>query len=159
MSNQAKKFEPEIIKRSGELRTQLDTEVAVASRGSKMGNPHREDLKAQLKRRRVPRRAVRSSVGILYQGRYQVATCFEIGEGGMLIASNEKLKENDSVVVTLLIPGVINGVMIGKVVYAMASEIQEHARYGIMFEKIDFETKRTIRNFVASATSYVMGGE
>ena len=41
----------------------------------------------------------------------------------------------------------------------MSSEVQKHARYGIMFEKIDFEMKRTIRNYDASATNYVVGGE
>ena len=117
-----------------------------------------DELREQLKRRRVPRRPVESPVGILYRGEYQVATCFEIGEGGMLINSTAKIKQDDSVVVTLLIPGVMDGVMIGKVVYAMASEKQEHARYGIMFEKIDFEVKRKIRNYVASATRYVVGG-
>lgn len=153
--SEAKKHEPQTLKKSV---TEIAPVVNIKrseGRATRLDESTIEDLREQLKRRRVPRRHVHSSVGILHKGIYQVATCYEIGEGGMLISSLAKLSDNDLVVVTLRIPGVMNGVMIGKVVYAMASEKQEHARYGIMFEKVDFEVKRKIRNYVASATSYV----
>lgn len=154
MSDGAKKFEPE------EIKTEAPEPLFKKSefRAPRMDEAATDELREQLKRRRVPRRPVKSAVGILHKGIYQVATCYEIGEGGMLIASDVKLEKDDNVVVTLRIPDVMNGVMIGKVVYAMASEKQEHARYGVMFEKVDFEMKRKIRNYVASATNYVVGG-
>ena len=156
MSDEAVKHEPKVIALDN-LKEDISKPEPV-NKAPRLKDVGVDELREQLKRRRVPRRPVHSPVGVLYKGEYQIATCFEIGEGGMLINSNVKIQQDDSVVVTLLIPGVMDGVMIGKVVYAMASEKQEHARYGIMFEIIDFEVKRRIRNYVASATNYVIGG-
>lgn len=155
--SEAKKHEPQTIKKAFVAAPEV-TVKRTEIKATRLNESTLEDLREQLKRRRVPRRTVHSSVGILHNGIYQVAACHEIGEGGLLISSLAKLAEDDRVVVTLRIPGVLNGVLIGKVVYAMASETQEHARYGVMFDDVGFEVKRKIRNFVASATSYTLGG-
>lgn len=106
------------------------------------------------KKRRVPRRSITARVGVLYKGQYSVCHAVEIGEGGMLFSSFDDIQKDDRVVVTLRIPDVLQGVAIGTVMYTVEGKrIGEPHRYGIQFDKIEFDLKRKIRNFVASSST------
>jgi hypothetical protein len=106
-------------------------------------------------RRRVPRRAIKNRAGLLHRGHYCVGSALEIGEGGILVTSAAQMVEGDRVVVTLRIPEVLQGVMTASVAYVLRDPAGVDNKYGLQFESVDFEIKRKIRNFVASATHYV----
>ena len=107
----------------------------------------------QTGRRRVPRRPIHRKIGVLVAGEYFLATSYEIGEGGMLIDCPVPLNKDDKVVVTMRVPGLMQGVMLAKVVYSLASQSEfEPQKYGLSFENIEFEVKRQVRNFVAANT-------
>lgn len=103
------------------------------------------------KRRRVPRRPIERKIGLLVAGQYALSKVYEIGEGGALIESPFPLKQGQRAVISFRIPGVLNGVVLSRVVYVLQpKEAGEGLRYGMQFEQIEFDLKRKIRNFVAS---------
>lgn len=113
-----------------------------------------------VKKRRVPRRAIQARIGLLVHGRYSLSWAHEIGEGGMLISSEEILKPGDRLVITFRIPNILVGVMLGSIVYAMPDKTGGTShRYGIQFEKVDFDVKRKIRNYVASGNAVGKNGK
>ncbi|MCC7404788.1 MAG: PilZ domain-containing protein [Bdellovibrionales bacterium] len=101
-----------------------------------------------IRRRRVPRRTFLARVGLLIGGEYQLGRCFEIGEGGMLLACVGSLEVGRRVVVTFRIPGSGHTVVRGEVRYIQPGT----GRIGIEFLNLDFNMKRAIRTFVASKT-------
>jgi Tfp pilus assembly protein PilZ len=105
------------------------------------------------KKRRVPRRAIHARIGLLVHGNYTLSWAFEIGEGGMLIETENNLKVGDRVVITFRIPDVMHGVMLGSVAYVLPNKA------GIQFEKVDFDVKRKIRNYVASSNAISRKGD
>lgn len=115
------------------------------------------------KKRRVPRRAIHARIGLLVHGKYTLSWAHEIGEGGMLISSTETLKPGDRLVITFRIPDVLHGVMLGSIVYVLPEKVNingvEETKYGIQFEKVDFDVKRKIRNYVASSNAVTKKGE
>ncbi len=122
-----------------------------------MGTVDADQMKSlyskQTARRRVPRRAIHQSVGLLISGEYFLGKAFEIGEGGLLIESPVPLNVKDLLVVTVRIPGVFKGSLLAKVIYVLAPKNPgEQTRFGVSFEKIEFEMKRQIRNYVAANT-------
>ncbi len=114
-------------------------------------NKDASNLNSGVGRRRVPRRAVNSNIGILASGQYVISSAVEIGEGGMMIESECELQAEQMVVATIRIPGVIQTSLMCKVLYVLQA-CQEHPRprYGLQFLNIEFDHKRKIRNFVAS---------
>lgn len=100
------------------------------------------------KKRRVPRRELDARVGLLVAGKYTLAQAHEIGEGGLLLESSVPLKKDDRIVVTLRLPGILSGVVLATVIYQT-----KDGYYGLSFEKIEFDLKRKIRNYVASSTA------
>lgn len=152
MSDDAVKFDPKVIRTEAPVPPSAKAKPAAPRKGAS------EDPFAQTgEKRRVPRRPINNPVGVLYRGSYRLGQAFEIGEGGMLLATDFKLEKGDEVVVTLHIASLMSGVMIGRVVYEVPGDSLTKAKYGIAFETISFEMKRKIRNFVASATNYVVG--
>ena len=104
-------------------------------------------------RRRVPRRPMRRRIGILVAGEYYLATSYEIGEGGMLVDCSVPLNKDDRLVITIRMPGVMQGVIMSKVVYILQpASKDEPIKYGLVFENVEFELKRQVRNFVAANT-------
>jgi hypothetical protein len=105
----------------------------------------------QVARRRVPRRPIQIAVGLLAKGIYYISRAHELGEGGMLIESQNPLGIGQHIVVTIRIPGILQGAIVCKVDYELAATIKGAAnRYGVLFEDVEFDLKRKIRNFVAS---------
>lgn len=103
-----------------------------------------------LKKRRVPRRAYESSIGLLIRGQYTISRAYQIGEGGMMIASPVKLVQGQNVVVTFKLPQVSPTVVRGVVRYELSEEqCQGDYRYGIEFINLGFLEKREVRNYVA----------
>lgn len=109
-------------------------------------------------RRRVPRRPIDINIGVLAKGTYYVTKGIEIGEGGMLIECPQRLEKGQLAVVTIRLPGVLQGAMLCQVVYILESlDKSSPNRYGVQFENIEFDVKRKIRNFVASSSgSYIV---
>lgn len=71
----------------------------------------------------------------------------------MLIDSAIPLNKEDRVLVTIRVPGIMQGVMLAKVVYSLSPPSKdEPIKYGLSFEKIEFEVKRQVRNYVAANT-------
>jgi PilZ domain len=102
-------------------------------------------------RRRVPRRAIQARIGLLVGGQYYIAKALEIGEGGMLIESPVPLAANQRTVISFRIPGVVQSVILSRVVYVLeANTAGGKTKYGMQFDKPEFDVKRKIRNFVAS---------
>lgn len=100
-------------------------------------------------RRRYPRRNFTRPVGCLYRGGYSVLEAGEIGEGGMLIYSQEILPKQDRLLVSFILP---SGTFI-----SIKAEIVNHTKklgdgrqaHGISFLNLPFQLKREIRTFVA----------
>jgi Tfp pilus assembly protein PilZ len=116
--------------------------------------------KAAPLKRRVPRRAINARIGILVHGNYSLTWAHEIGEGGMLISSEENLKVGDRLVVTFRIPEIVDGVMLARVVYTLPDKTgKPGGRYGVQFDKVDFDVKRKIRNYVASSNEVTRKSE
>jgi hypothetical protein len=102
-------------------------------------------------RRRVPRRGIDMHVGLLISGTYYLANAYEIGEGGMLVDSPVPIAENQRIVISFRIPGVLYGVILSRTVYILKpKKAGDKMKYGVQFEQVDFDIKRKIRNFVAS---------
>lgn len=102
-------------------------------------------------RRRVPRRTINVSVGVLRQGEYRIERAKQLGEGGMMVSSERALTKGDRLVLTFQVPGGSLVIVTGIVRY-----VQEHQTpalcYGVEFSNLNFIYKREIRNFVASST-------
>jgi hypothetical protein len=108
-------------------------------------------------RRRVPRRPIDRAVGLLVAGQYMLARSYEIGEGGILIDAPIPLEKGTRAVVSFRIPGVLHGVMLGRVVYVVEPKRPgENPRYGFQFDEVAFDVKRKIRNYVASSTGVAL---
>jgi c-di-GMP-binding flagellar brake protein YcgR len=103
-----------------------------------------------LKRRRVPRRAFKSSIGLLVRGVYDIGRSFQIGEGGMLLASHLPLEVGQKVVVSFHL-GSVHMVELAVVRYKNTLDSEESTEiYGVEFFEIDFMAKRRIRSYVSS---------
>jgi hypothetical protein len=103
-------------------------------------------------RRRVPRRTFEAPVGILVHGQYHVERSFQVGEGGMLVSAHKPLQVGTILVAsffvkntTIIVRGVVRNVMPAKG--------DQPERYGLEFVNLEFQFKREIRNFVASASN------
>jgi hypothetical protein len=101
-------------------------------------------------RRRVPRRPIHQKVGILIRGKYTIEFALEIGEGGLLIEHSKELKVNERLVLSLRLPGILSGVVLGTVAYKAPNIKARGNCYGVRFDDASFDLKRKIRNFVAS---------
>lgn len=104
-----------------------------------------------LGRRRVPRRAYESDVGLLADGTYRMERSLQVGEGGMMITCQRELKMGQSVVISFYLPNSNPIVVFAVVRYVVAAEERNPLRYGLEFVKLNFQYKREIRNYVASA--------
>ena len=112
-----------------------------------------QDRDKNLGRRRVPRRTFESPVGVLAHGGYQLERAFQVGEGGMMISSRERpLTVGQNIVLSFYLPTSSTIIVRGIVRSITPAEGHFPERYGIEFVQLDFQYKREIRNFVASAT-------
>lgn len=104
--------------------------------------------------RRVPRRSFEAIVGILYQGQYSLERSFQVGEGGMMVASSRVIKPGEMVVVSFVIDQDTIVMVRGTIRNELAAneKINAPIRYNIEFHDLQFQFKRAIRNFVAAAT-------
>lgn len=114
----------------------------------------KQALDTNLGRRRVPRRAFESPIGLLSKGSYEIERAFQVGEGGMMLSSVRKLVVGEMVVVSFYLPTSATIVVRGVVRSVVPSTDKDRpARFGVEFMNLGFQFKREIRNFVASATS------
>lgn len=107
---------------------------------------------ASLGRRRVPRRAFESPVGVLLHGEFTVERSFQVGEGGMMISCGRKIASGQKLVLSFYLPSDVTIIVRGIVRNVVPVDGTLPERYGIEFINLDFQFKREIRNFVASAS-------
>ncbi len=107
---------------------------------------------ASLGRRRVPRRAFDSPVGVLLDGEFNIERSYQVGEGGMMVDSGRKVTAGQKLVLSFYLPAGTMIVVRGIVRNIVPADHSLPERYGIEFINLDFQYKREIRNFVASAT-------
>ena len=86
------------------------------------------------------------------RGRYHISRSVQIGEGGMMIYSDDKLAVGQRVVLSFKLPGRIPSVVMGTVKYVMTEKVSSRESYGLEFTNLNFEVKREIRNYVAMQT-------
>lgn len=107
----------------------------------------------ELGRRRVPRRAFEFPVGLLVHGTYTVERAYQIGEGGMLLScSSGELSAGTQVVASFFMPTASTVIVRGVIRNVEPAKDRQPARYGIEFVNLEFQYKREIRNYVASAS-------
>ena len=98
-------------------------------------------------RRRSPRRDHRGQIGIMGQGKFHVAQCRQIGEGGaMVFAGSETcdIQEGDTVAVTFFLP--ITG---GIVCRAVCLYKNEAGAIGLNCQELSPVFKKKVRDYVA----------
>lgn len=106
-----------------------------------------------LGRRRVPRRTFESPVGVLVGGHYSVERAFQVGEGGMMLSYGPAaLQAGQELVASFFLSSNATVIVRGIVRNIVGAEKGLPARYGVEFVNLEFQHKREIRNFVASAT-------
>lgn len=106
-----------------------------------------------LGRRRVPRRTFNAPVGVLVAGAYHVERTFQVGEGGMMLSfTASALEVGTKIVASFFLNSTATVIVRGVVRNVMAPSDGLPQRYGIEFSNLEFQHKREIRNFVASAT-------
>lgn len=107
-------------------------------------------------RRRFPRRQFLRSVGLLEGGKYTMEYGVEIGEGGLLLESERKLRVGTHVVLNLYINSGNFVSVTGEVLYLLPDAERQpgmaHGAFGIKFNNLAFENKRMIRDYIAEKT-------
>lgn len=106
---------------------------------------------SSLGRRRVPRRAFDGVVGVLALGEYVTERAYQIGEGGMMIGSSRPLVIGQNLVLSFYLPNSNPIVVHGVLRNIVPADNKNPIRYGLEFVKLNFQNKREIRNYVASA--------
>lgn len=91
-------------------------------------------------------------VGVLLQGKYEIAQSTQIGEGGMMIKPNQPLKEGDLLVVSFMVPHRGFIIVRARVQYLMKEAITNKNQYGLQFLNISFEYRRMLRDFISAKT-------
>ncbi|MBX3022073.1 MAG: PilZ domain-containing protein [Bdellovibrionales bacterium] len=110
-------------------------------------------VQKDLHRRRVPRRTFDNPVGVLVRGTYTIERAFQVGEGGMMICYKpHPLAIGDHLVASFFLSPLSTVIVRGIVRNVIPAEGNLPIRYGIEFANLEFQYKREIRNFVASAT-------
>lgn len=123
-------------------------------KSSPVSEPMAPGLQAKehlLGRRRVPRRDFEADVGVLAAGVYQMERCLQVGEGGMMILCERPLVTGQTVVVSFYLPNSSPIIVSAQVRYVVAADETNPVRYGLEFVRLNFQYKREIRNYVASA--------
>lgn len=106
-----------------------------------------------LGRRRVPRRTFDNPVGVLVGGQYSIERAFQVGEGGMMICyAPAQLEVGSKLVASFFLSPTSTVIVRGIVRSRVPADGDLPVRYGIEFANLEFQYKREIRNFVASAT-------
>jgi len=111
-----------------------------------------EVLPGQLKR--FPRKDLRIQVGILCQGKYQVTTSHDIGEGGMSLFSEVALEKGLRIVASFQIPSAAGPEskflsLLGTIL--SSRKIENLFFQNIQFDGLELQQKKKIRSFVASS--------
>ncbi len=86
------------------------------------------------------------------RGIYESERSFQVGEGGMMISSQRKMEPGQLIVLSFYLPNSATIVVRGTVRSVIPADKGLPERYGIEFANLDFQFKREIRNFVASAS-------
>jgi hypothetical protein len=98
-------------------------------------------------RRRVPRRDVQLSIGLMVDGVYAVQRALQLGEGGMLVETPVELRIERQVLITFQVP---SGGFVATRAVVRYFQQKGLVGYGVEFTSLDFSVKRQIRNFIAS---------
>lgn len=103
-------------------------------------------------RRRVPRRNFEAPVGVLHKGKYTIERSYQVGEGGVMISSAQKILVGTQVVTSFYLNTSLIILVRGVVRSVIPAKDRFPERYGIEYLNLGFHFRREIRNFVAAAT-------
>lgn len=104
-------------------------------------------------KRRYPRRSFVSRVGVLIQGQYYIEKTRELGEKGMLFLTEIAMKVDDEVVVSFFIP--TGHCIITRALVRYQSTKNSIASVGLEFTTVDFESRRSLRDYIAQRRDLV----
>lgn len=108
---------------------------------------------------RTPRRVYQRTIGLLRHGQYRLVQAVQLSEGGLLFKASDEdsddcsdeYKENDNVVVNLILPHA-GFVILRAVVVDELREESGSKQYGVRFAALSLQQRRQIRNYVAAKT-------
>lgn len=121
------------------------------------------EVKTLTARRKYPRRQFRRPVGVLFDGRYEVAQGVELGEGGLSvrIADKDFLKNlivpegeegpQSMLALVFFVPSSRVFTVVRAVVRSLKTQKDSGFVLGCQFIEVDFDHRREIRTFVTSS--------
>ncbi|MCB0347502.1 MAG: PilZ domain-containing protein [Bdellovibrionales bacterium] len=103
-----------------------------------------------LARRRFPRRIFRRNVSLLCEGKYYIGIGNEIGEGGMLIETDQSIEMSEGAtwLINFLLPS--TGICIVKAEVRSSREKDGKYYYGLLFTNLDYDGKKGIREYISA---------
>ncbi len=100
---------------------------------------------------RSPRRVFNRAIGLLRDGKFELAQALQISENGMSFVTPLALKAQSRVVITLVIPG-SDGLVVRGHVVSEREPIGKMRTYGIQFGTLELHERRMIRSYVSAKT-------
>lgn len=101
-------------------------------------------------RRRTPRRKIDAKIGVMIKGKFHVARCVQIGEGGILLQTDMEIETKKQYLVSIIIP--LEGMIVGRVEILYKKPYVGTSVYGCQFSNLDFKYKKVIRIYVSQKT-------
>jgi hypothetical protein len=101
--------------------------------------------------RRSPRRVFNRAVGLLCDGRFELAQALQISESGMAFATPNELAVGARLVISLVIPG-SDGLVLRGFVVAQRDPVGTMNSYGVQFYTLGLHERRMIRSYVSAKT-------
>jgi hypothetical protein len=109
-----------------------------------------------IRKRRFPRRRFRRPIGFLLDGKYQIVTGEEIGEGGISLFTSNPVRDGKPILLTFALEGDLH-IMRGVVRYS--NTVSDGSVLGIAFDHISFKFKKLIRRYIGAKTEEEMNYE
>ena len=104
-------------------------------------------------KRRSPRRRIDRVMGVLHKGSYYISRTVEIGEGGLMVQTNEhNVKVDDQIVITFSVEGHELVSCRAEVRYQIDMPDDGGVAFGVQFKNLDLSYKRYIRRYVSQKT-------
>jgi c-di-GMP-binding flagellar brake protein YcgR len=100
---------------------------------------------------RSPRRVFNRAVGILRDGKFELAQALQISESGMALVTPHALAVGSRLVITLVIPSA-EGLVLRAIVVAERDPVGNMRTYGIQFSSMHLHERRMIRSYVSAKT-------
>jgi hypothetical protein len=118
----------------------------MASHAQNQGQTPPQDLNS-----RSPRRVFNRAIGLLCDGRFELAQALQISESGMALVTPLELIPQARLVVTLVMPSG-DGLVLRANVVAEREQVGKMRSYGIQFDTLGLHERRMVRAYVSAKT-------